>query len=79
MKANIHPKYDSVKMTCTCGNVIETKSTSCKDQHIEICSACHPFYTGKQKIIDSAGRVDKFIKKYGKDFGKKVLKESTEN
>lgn len=65
VKDKIHPDYGPVKFSCTCGNVIETHSTT-KDQTIEICSACHPFYTGKQKLIDSAGRVEKFKAKYAK-------------
>jgi len=66
MKANIHPEYGEIKVTCSCSNTFQTKSTSEeKDVHIEVCSECHPFYTGKQKILDSAGRVDKFRRKYG--------------
>ena len=65
MKANIHPDYTDLKVTCSCGNVFTTRSTLKKPLHIEVCSACHPFYTGKQKIIDTAGRVEKFNKKYG--------------
>ena len=63
MRKDIHPKYAPAKIICNCGNVIETKPT--KDTiHIEICSHCHPFYTGKQKLIDSAGRIDRFQKRY---------------
>ena len=62
MKAEIHPKYAMTKITCACGNEIETRSTS-NDVHVEICSACHPFYTGKQKLVDTAGRVERFKKK----------------
>ena len=65
MKADIHPAYDFIKATCSCGNVIETKSTLGRDILIEVCSACHPFYTGKQKILDSGGRVDRFKKRFG--------------
>jgi large subunit ribosomal protein L31 len=65
MKDKIHPKYEEVKFTCSCGNVIETKSTITSG-HIDICSECHPFYTGKQKLIDSAGRVERFRKRYEK-------------
>lgn len=66
MKAEIHPDYKEIKVTCSCGNTFETRSTyDDKDLHIEVCSQCHPFYTGKQKILDSAGRVDKFRRKYG--------------
>lgn len=64
MKDKIHPKYEKTTVTCTCGNVIETRSTQ-KDLKIEICSSCHPFYTGQQKIVDTEGRVEKFKKKYG--------------
>ena len=63
MKTGIHPDYKATTITCVCGNVIETRSTK-KDIKIEICSNCHPFMTGKQKIIDTAGRVEKFKKKY---------------
>jgi large subunit ribosomal protein L31 len=64
VKSDIHPKYEFAKITCACGNVIETRSTV-KDIHVEICSACHPFFTGKQKLVDTAGRIDRFRKKYG--------------
>ena len=64
MKAGIHPDYVDTKVTCLCGNVIETKSTSGPDMHVEICSACHPFYTGTQKIVDTAGRVERFKQRY---------------
>lgn len=65
MKADIHPDYADVKVTCSCGNSFETRSTVGHDLNIEVCSACHPFFTGKQKIMDTAGRVDKFRQKYG--------------
>ncbi|MBU2708527.1 50S ribosomal protein L31 [Zooshikella marina] len=65
MKAEIHPTYEAVDITCSCGNVIKTKSTVCKDFSIEVCSACHPFYTGKQKILDTGGRVERFKKRFG--------------
>ncbi|MFW5775301.1 MAG: 50S ribosomal protein L31 [Chitinivibrionales bacterium] len=65
MREKIHPKYDEVTFTCSCGNKIATRSTI-KSAHIEICNQCHPFYTGKQKLIDSAGRVDRFRKRYAK-------------
>jgi len=65
MKPEIHPNYNAVKVVCSCGNSFETRSTVGKETlHIEICSDCHPFYTGKQKVIDTAGRVEKFQKKY---------------
>jgi large subunit ribosomal protein L31 len=63
VKDKIHPKYEAVTFTCSCGNVIETRSTI-KSTHIDICNKCHPFYTGKQKLIDSAGRVERFQKRY---------------
>lgn len=65
MKADIHPKYGEITATCTCGNVIHTRSTLCKDIHIDVCSACHPFYTGQQKVVDTGGRIDKFKKRFG--------------
>ena len=62
MKANIHPKYEEVIVTCSCGHSFKTHSTlGRKDLHLEICSKCHPFYTGKSKLVDTAGRVDKFM------------------
>ncbi len=70
MKEGIHPEYTKTTITCVCGNVIETKSTK-KDIKVEICSQCHPFMTGKQKIIDTAGRVERFKKKYAVDEEKK--------
>ncbi len=63
MKEGIHPKLELTKITCVCGNVIETRSTS-KDINVEICSACHPFFTGKQKLVDTAGRIERFRRKY---------------
>ena len=63
MKANIHPKYKEAQITCACGNVIETRSTV-GNISIEICSHCHPFFTGKQKLVDTAGRVDRFKRRY---------------
>ncbi len=64
MKEAIHPDYQNAKIICNCGNVIETRSTR-GDFHIEICAACHPFFTGKQKIMDTAGRIEKFKTRYG--------------
>jgi large subunit ribosomal protein L31 len=64
MKEGIHPKYENATITCACGNVIETRSTV-KNIQVEICSACHPFFTGKQKLVDTAGRIERFNKKYG--------------
>ena len=65
MKADIHPNYGVMTATCTCGNVITTRSTLAKDIHIDVCSACHPFYTGQQKVVDTGGRIDKFKKRFG--------------
>lgn len=65
MKADIHPQYGEVKAVCSCGNVIETRSTHTGDLHLEVCSACHPFYTGKQKIMDTGGRVERFRRRFG--------------
>jgi large subunit ribosomal protein L31 len=64
MKSGIHPKYELTTITCACGNVIETRSTV-KSIQVEICSSCHPFFTGKQKLVDTAGRIERFNKKYG--------------
>jgi large subunit ribosomal protein L31 len=67
MKPDIHPTYSEITVTCSCGNTFTTRSTLGKPNlHLDVCSACHPFYTGKQKIVDTAGRVDKFRRKYGK-------------
>lgn len=63
MKENIHPKYEKTTITCACGEVIETSSTK-KDIRVEICSKCHPFFTGKQKLVDTGGRVDRFKKRF---------------
>ena len=65
MKANIHPEYTAIKVTCSCGYTFETRSTLGEDLHVEVCSQCHPFFTGKQKLVDTGGRVDKFRKKFG--------------
>lgn len=64
MKQGIHPNYKAVTATCSCGNVIEVGSTG-SDVNLDVCSACHPFYTGKQKMVDSGGRVDRFRKRFG--------------
>jgi large subunit ribosomal protein L31 len=64
MKTGIHPEYKAITVTCTCGNTFLTRSTIGHDLQVEVCSSCHPFYTGKQKIVDTGGRVDKFRKKY---------------
>ncbi len=64
MKAEIHPNYEQMTATCSCGNKIEVGSTMCKDINLDICSECHPFYTGKQKSAETGGRVDKFRKRF---------------
>ncbi len=64
MKANIHPEYSEITVSCSCGNQFQTRSTVGKDLSVDVCASCHPFYTGKQKMLDTAGRVDKFRKKY---------------
>jgi large subunit ribosomal protein L31 len=64
MKPDTHPNYEEIDVTCSCGNTFKTSSTNCRPLHIEVCSLCHPFYTGKQKIVDTAGRVEKFRQKY---------------
>ena len=66
MKAGIHPEYKEINVVCSCGNTFATRSVMGRDLHVEVCSACHPFYTGKQKILDTAGRVERFRQKYGK-------------
>jgi large subunit ribosomal protein L31 len=66
MKDKIHPDYKEVQVTCSCGAAFSTRSTLGKPLQVEVCSACHPFYTGKQKVLDTAGRIEKFRQKYGK-------------
>jgi len=66
MKADIHPNYTAIKVTCSCGSSFETRSTMGQDLQVEVCSACHPFYTGQQREVDTAGRMDRFRKKYGR-------------
>jgi len=66
MKQGLHPEYNDIKVTCSCGSTFVTRSTLGKDLLLEVCSMCHPFYTGKQKIVDTAGRVDRFQQKYGR-------------
>ena len=66
MKQGIHPNYEATTITCACGEVIKTRSTK-KDIKVEICSKCHPFFTGKQKLVDTGGRVDRFKKRFGMD------------
>ncbi|MDT7543508.1 MAG: large subunit ribosomal protein [Acidobacteriota bacterium] len=66
MKEGIHPNYNEINVACACGANFKTRSTRKDDLHVEICSECHPFFTGKQKLVDTAGRVDRFNKRYGK-------------
>ena len=65
MRADIHPEYVVTNVTCSCGNTFTTRSTKA-DLHVELCSECHPFYTGKQKLVDTGGRIDRFERRYGK-------------
>jgi large subunit ribosomal protein L31 len=74
MKKGIHPKYQKVVVRCGCGNTFETRSTA-KEILAEICSVCHPFYTGKQRFVDTAGRIERFQRKYGTDYIKKAEKK----
>ena len=64
MKPDIHPRYEVITVTCACGNTFRTRSTYEADLNVEVCSSCHPFYTGQQKIVDTAGRVEKFRRRY---------------
>jgi len=66
MSKDIHPEYKEIKATCSCGNVIKVKSTLKEDINLDVCSSCHPFYTGKQKLVDTGGRVERFEKRFGK-------------
>ncbi len=75
MRADIHPKYRKIQVTCSCGHVIETASTV-EAYHVEVCSACHPFFTGKQKLVDTAGRIEKFQKKYAQKKDAKAAKSA---
>jgi large subunit ribosomal protein L31 len=71
MKEGIHPAYGEINVTCSCGNTFTTRSTVVKPLHVEVCSVCHPFYTGKQKVVDTAGRIDKFRQRYASKTGAK--------
>lgn len=64
MKADIHPEYKPIHVKCSCGYSFETSSTLCKDLHIEVCSNCHPFYTGNHKVVDTGGRLQRFMRRY---------------
>ena len=65
MKADLHPNYEEIEATCSCGNVIKTRSTLCAPVHLDVCSECHPFYTGKQKVLDTGGRIERFKQRFG--------------
>ena len=71
MKADIHPNYVVTQVRCSCGNTFTTRSTK-SDLHVELCNECHPFYTGKQKLVDTGGRVERFERRYGQRKGKKA-------
>lgn len=77
MKDGIHPKYEEISVSCSCGNHFQTCSTVGRDLHIEVCARCHPFYTGKQKLVDTAGRVDSFRKRFGQR--RSVVNKSSES
>ena len=66
MKQEIHPNYQEINVVCACGHSFKTRSTMTEDLHVEICSDCHPFFTGKQKLVDTAGRVDRFKRRYAR-------------
>jgi large subunit ribosomal protein L31 len=76
MKQGIHPEYNEIKVQCACGSTFTTRSTRKDDLHVEICSECHPFFTGKQKLVDTAGRVDRFNKRYGKKQAEEAATET---
>ncbi len=79
MQAEIHPAYNTIKVKCSCGNTFDTNSTLKKDElHLDICSKCHPFYTGQQKMVDTAGRIDRFRKKYAKKAANTESSDTTE-
>ena len=65
MKAEIHPRYNTVNVRCSCGNTFQTRSTAKGELHVELCSECHPYFTGKQKLVDTGGRVERFQRRYG--------------
>ena len=72
MRADIHPKYEEITATCSCGNTIVTRSALCKNIHLDVCGNCHPFYTGQQKQVDTGGGIDKFKQRFGgRSFSKK--------
>ena len=65
MTTDVHPAYQEISVTCSCGNQFKTQSTLSGELHLDVCSVCHPFYTGQQKMVDTAGRIDKFRRRYG--------------
>ncbi|MGB3611680.1 MAG: 50S ribosomal protein L31 [Cellvibrio sp.] len=71
MKPEIHPEYTEVAVNCSCGNTFKTRSTLGKDFHVDVCNECHPFYTGKQKMVDTGGRIDRFTKRFSSRIGGK--------
>lgn len=71
MKTKVHPDYNELTVTCACGSTFQTRSTLGKDLQVDICASCHPFYTGKQKFVDTAGRVEKFQRKFGGEYFRK--------
>ena len=75
MKAGIHPEYADTTVACSCGNKFTTKSTNGGELHVELCNECHPFFTGKQKLVDTGGRVERFERRYGARKGKKKSEE----
>ncbi len=77
MKPEIHPNYEAITVTCACGNTFETRSTQGENLSIEICSECHPFFTGKQKLVDTAGRVDRFNKRFARRKGAAAAEPET--
>ncbi len=78
MKTEIHPEYAETQVTCSCGNTFTTRSTKLGEMHVELCNECHPFYTGKQKLVDSAGRVERFQRRYGrKTFTREAAADDT--
>lgn len=79
MKADIHPNYAETTVTCSCGNTFQTRSTKPGDMHVELCNECHPFFTGKQKLVDTGGRVERFQKRYGKKTFTKASDETEQD
>jgi large subunit ribosomal protein L31 len=78
MKKDIHPEYKITTVKCVCGNEFKTRSTL-DEINVEICAACHPFFTGQQKLVDSAGRVERFMRKYGREYGGRAVGEQSES